>query len=214
MICPVMKPASSEARKATRPAVSAGSPSRPRANEAPASSRCAAVSCPNGPVAVLPGPTALTVIPRAANSAAATLVTWSRKAFTRKLGVTLLERTSRRVTLTPAGAVLLEQGRIAVEGVGAAFERARRKGTQAGRLSVAVKPGSGTDLIKTIMQRCARDPRMPRVHILFGHPGGPAAAVRGGAADVAILRTPFDQRGLDTELLLTEPRVAVLPSGH
>src|SRR5271154_2963699 len=38
----------------------------------------------------------------------------------RKLGVTLLERTSRRVTLTPAGAVLLEQGRIAVEAVRAA----------------------------------------------------------------------------------------------
>src|ERR1019366_7492742 len=109
---------------------------------------------------------------------------------------------------------LLEQGRIAVEGVVAAFERARRGGTRPGRLSVAVKPGSGTDLIKTIMQRCARDPRMPRVHILFGHPGGPAAAVRGGAADVAIPRTPFCQRGLDTELLLTEPRVAVLPSGH
>ena len=55
----------------------------------------------------------------------------------RKLGVTLLERTSRRVTLTPAGAVLLEQGRIAVGGVGAAIERARRMGTQAGRLTVA-----------------------------------------------------------------------------
>ena len=55
---------------------------------------------------------------------------------------------------------------------------------------------------------------MPQVHLLFGHPGGPAAAVRGGAADVAILRAPFDQRGLDTELLLTEPRVAVLPAGH
>jgi DNA-binding transcriptional LysR family regulator len=49
---------------------------------------------------------------------------------------------------------------------------------------------------------------------LFGHPAGPAAAVRGGAADVAILRAPFDQRGLDTELLMTEPRVAVLPAGH
>ena len=131
----------------------------------------------------------------------------------RKLGVTLLERTSRRVTLTPAGAVLLEQGRIAVEAVGAAIERARRAGTQADRLTVAVKPG-GTELLKKIMQRCAQDPRMPRVHILFGHPGGPAAAVREGAADVTILRAPFDQRGLDTELLLTEPRVAVLPSGH
>jgi DNA-binding transcriptional LysR family regulator len=132
----------------------------------------------------------------------------------RKLGVRLLERTSRRVTLTPAGAVLLEQGRIAVEGVGAAIERARRTGTQADRLTVAVKPGTSTDLLKKIMQAYAQDPRMPQVHLLFGHPGGPAAAVRGGAADVAILRAPFDQRGLDTELLLTEPRVAVLPAGH
>jgi len=132
----------------------------------------------------------------------------------RKLGVRLLERTSRRVTLTPAGAVLLEQGRIAVEGVGAAIQRARRKGTQADRLTVAVKPGTSTDLLKKIMQAYAQDPRMPQVHLLFGHPGGPAAAVRGGAADVAILRAPFDRRGLDTELLLTEPRVAVLPAGH
>jgi DNA-binding transcriptional LysR family regulator len=50
--------------------------------------------------------------------------------------------------------------------------------------------------------------------VLFGHPGGPAAAVRSGAADVAILRAPFDQRGLDAELLLAEPRLAVLPAGH
>jgi DNA-binding transcriptional LysR family regulator len=132
----------------------------------------------------------------------------------RKIGVTLLERTSRRVTLTPAGAVLLEQGRIALEGIGAAVERARREGTQAGRLTVAVKPGTGTDLLKKIMQACATDPQVPEVHVLFGHPGGPAAAVRGGAADVAILRAPFDRRGLDTELLLVEPRVAVLAAGH
>jgi DNA-binding transcriptional LysR family regulator len=132
----------------------------------------------------------------------------------RKLGVRLLERTSRRVALTPAGAVLLEQGRIAVEAAGAALERTRRAGHQPGRLTVAVKPGTGTDLVGKIMRRCARDPRMPRLHIMFGHPGGPAAAVRGGAADVAILRAPFDRRGLDTELLLTEPRLAVLPADH
>ena len=132
----------------------------------------------------------------------------------RKLGVRLLERTSRRVALTPAGAVLLEQGRTAVEAAGAAVERTRRAGTQPGRLTVAVKPGTGTDLVRKIMRRCARDSRMPRLHVMFGHPGGPAAAVRGGTADVAILRAPFDRRGLDTELLLTEPRVAVLPADH
>jgi DNA-binding transcriptional LysR family regulator len=132
----------------------------------------------------------------------------------RKLGVTLLERTSRRVALTPAGLVLLEQGRIAIEAVGAAAGRARRAGTQPGRLTVAVKPGTGTGLLRQIVQRCAADPLIPEVHVLFGHPGGPAAAVRGGAADAAILRAPFDPRGLDAELLLTEPRVAVLPAGH
>jgi len=132
----------------------------------------------------------------------------------RKLGVRLLERTSRRVALTPAGAVLLEQGRIAVEAVGAAVERTRRAGTRPSRLTVAVKPGTGIDLLQKIIQRYAQDPQVPEAHLLFGHPGGPAAAVRGGAADVAILRAPFDQRGLDTELLLTEPRVAVLPARH
>src|SRR5207247_11389274 len=37
----------------------------------------------------------------------------------RKLGARLLERTSRRVALTPAGAELLEPARIALDAVGA-----------------------------------------------------------------------------------------------
>src|SRR5580704_15262070 len=85
----------------------------------------------------------------------------------RRLGVRLFERTSRRVTLTPAGAVLLDQGRIAVEAATAAAERARRTGAQPGRLIVAVKPGAGTGLVKQIMQRCAQDPQVPEVHVLF-----------------------------------------------
>lgn len=133
----------------------------------------------------------------------------------RKLGVRLLDRTSRRVALTPAGAELLAEGRIAVERVDAAIERARRKGAEPGdRLTVAVKAGAGTGLLHQIMRKCAEDPRFPQIHLLFGHAAGPAAAVRTGAADVAILRAPFDRRGLDTEILLVEPRVAVLPANH
>ncbi|MBV9794802.1 MAG: LysR family transcriptional regulator [Actinobacteria bacterium] len=132
----------------------------------------------------------------------------------RKLGVTLLDRTSRRVALTAAGATLLDQGRVAVEQVGAAVERTGRRGAQPERLTVALKAGGGTELIRDICDRWARQPGRPPVHLLFGHPGGPAAALRAGAADVAIVRSPFDQVGLDWEVLLTEPRVAVLPAGH
>jgi len=38
--------------------------------------------------------------------------------------------------------------------------------------------------------------------------------LRDGRADVALLRTPFDQQRLDLEPLVTEPRVAVLPAAH
>jgi DNA-binding transcriptional LysR family regulator len=132
----------------------------------------------------------------------------------RKLGVRLLERTSRRVALTEAGQTLLDQGRIAVEGLAAAVERTRRRGAEPDRLTVAVKAGGGTGLLRKITRRCARDPGLPEVRLLFGHVGGPAGAVRRGAADVAILRMPFDRRGLDAEVLLAEPRVAALPADH
>ena len=98
----------------------------------------------------------------------------------RKLGISLLERTSRRVTLTPAGSVLLEHGRVAVDGVAAAIGRARRAAAQADCLTVAVKPGAGTHLLKEIIHRCACDAQVPKVRLLFGYPGGPVAAIRSG----------------------------------
>jgi DNA-binding transcriptional LysR family regulator len=126
----------------------------------------------------------------------------------RKLGVTLLERTSRQVSLTAAGQVLLDQARIVLETADAAVERVRRAGAKDSRLTVAVKPGTDTELLKQLLGR------HPDADLLFGHAGGPAVAVREGMADVAILHAPFDRRGLDSELLQVEPRVAVLPADH
>ncbi|HEY4454903.1 MAG TPA: LysR substrate-binding domain-containing protein [Pseudonocardiaceae bacterium] len=125
----------------------------------------------------------------------------------RKLGVTLLARTSRQVSLTQAGDVLLGEARVVLETANAAAERARRA---VGRLTVAVKPGVDPELLGKLVRRYTADP----FELLFGHPGGPADAVRGGAADVALLHAPFDRHGLDAELLVVEPRVAALPAGH
>jgi DNA-binding transcriptional LysR family regulator len=132
----------------------------------------------------------------------------------RKLGVRLLDRTSRRVTLTPAGAMLLAEGRTAVENLGAVVQRARRRAVPEESLTVVVKAGDGAGLVRQIARRCAADPQLPEVRIMFSRAGDLTAAVRDGVADAAILRAPFDSRGLDTEVLLAEPRVAALPAEH
>ena len=62
----------------------------------------------------------------------------------RELGVTLLERTTREVRLTPAGISLLRDGTEAVRAADAAFVRARQIGTGAlGRVVVGVSPAIG-----------------------------------------------------------------------
>jgi DNA-binding transcriptional LysR family regulator len=40
------------------------------------------------------------------------------------------------------------------------------------------------------------------------------AVLHDGRADVSYLRLPADQSGLQTQVLLAEPRIAVLPAGH
>src|SRR5260370_32512067 len=58
----------------------------------------------------------------------------------RRLGVTLVERTSRAARLTAAGEVLLHDGRAALDAVTAAARRAQRAGADSPQLILAMKP--------------------------------------------------------------------------
>ncbi|MCP9964435.1 LysR family transcriptional regulator [Actinomadura madurae] len=132
----------------------------------------------------------------------------------RRLGVTLLERTSRRVVLTPAGETLLAEGGAALEAVAAAVRRTRRAGDTGPRLVLALKPGGdGGGLLPAILAAYEREPDAVPVEMLLGY--GADRAVREGRADAALLYTPRqDVTGLATEDLLTERQVAVLPRNH
>jgi DNA-binding transcriptional LysR family regulator len=129
-----------------------------------------------------------------------------------KLGVRVVERTTRNVALTAEGEALLEHGRAAVDAVGAAARRARRAGRAA--LIVTTK-STDARLAAAIVDRFASPaPELPRAEVRIGGWGEQTAMLRDGRADAAVLRTPFDAQGLRVATLYTEPRVAVIPGSH
>lgn len=136
----------------------------------------------------------------------------------RRLGTALLQRTSRSVTLTGAGEVLLDEARAALDAVEAAERRVRRAAlAAAGRPSVvlATKAGASTELLAKLLSAYAAEPGSIHVDVALCGPGEQERLLRTGRADVAILHRPYDEtRGLDVEELVTEGQVAVLPAGH
>ncbi|MFJ9564658.1 LysR family transcriptional regulator [Streptomyces fuscichromogenes] len=136
----------------------------------------------------------------------------------RRLGATLLERTSRAVALTEAGSMLLREARAALDAVEAAEQRTRRAALAAtGRPGVvlATKAGSSGELLAKLLDAYAAEPDAVAVDLLLCGVGEQERMLRDGRADVALLHLPFDSTaGFDTEELHTESQVVVVPAGH
>jgi DNA-binding transcriptional LysR family regulator len=135
----------------------------------------------------------------------------------RRLGVPLLARTSRSVTLTEAGAVLLREGRAALDAVDAAARRTRRAGSGAGQpgLVLVTKVGASGELLAKMLDAYAAEPGAVEVDVLLCGIGEQEPMLRDGRADVALLHLPYDSiAGFDTEELSCESQVVILPAGH
>ncbi|HVU93258.1 MAG TPA: LysR family transcriptional regulator, partial [Jatrophihabitans sp.] len=133
------------------------------------------------------------------------------RSLEREVGVVLLDRTSRHVTLTPAGAQLRDDGRNLLAAAAAATRRANATARGQEPIVVGFVPGLRVAPAVAAFARVAPDARVELVELLW-YEG--AAAVRDGRADVAYLRSPFDADGLLTRRLDAEPKVAVMSSGH
>ncbi|WP_185930956.1 MULTISPECIES: LysR family transcriptional regulator [unclassified Streptomyces] len=132
----------------------------------------------------------------------------------RRLGVALLERGSRRVALTEAGAVLLRESRTVLEAVSAAAHRTRRAGRAGPRLVLAIKPGGDGGLLPAILEAYQAEPGALPVELVCDF-GPREILLREGRADAALLHLPHhDLAGLDTQDLLTETQLLVMPRSH
>ncbi|GIF20177.1 DNA-binding transcriptional LysR family regulator [Actinoplanes tereljensis] len=131
-----------------------------------------------------------------------------------QLGTTLLDRTSRKVALTAAGTVLLDEGRAVLGALAAAGRRTRQAGTSRPSLVLATKTGTSDQLLTKLLDAYAAEPGAVPVDLLLCE-SHTDQALHDGRADVALLHQPFDSvAGLDTEVLSTEQQVAILPAAH
>ncbi|WP_348775376.1 LysR family transcriptional regulator [Micromonospora sp. WMMD975] len=133
----------------------------------------------------------------------------------RRLGVRLFDRDRRGVALTDAGRVLLREAGTALDAVTAAASRTRRAGDSSRSLVLATKAGASHELLRRLLDAVADEPGAPPVEVMLCEVGEQAGLLRTGRADVAIMHRPVDDlAGFDTEDLLTEGQVAMLPAGH
>ena len=133
-----------------------------------------------------------------------------------ELGVELLERTTRRVRLLPAGEAFLLRAREAVAAADAAAADARAVAAgELGRLAVGFT-GSMTYALLPVVAQALRA-RLPRLTLdLHGELLTPDQVDRltSGRLDLGFLRPPVEHPALVLEPLGAEPLVAALPERH
>ena len=129
----------------------------------------------------------------------------------REVGVALLQRGARGVTLTAAGRVFLKEARGIVGQSLAAIDAARTAARPAmPSLSVGVVVGHEADCIP-LATRLLGDEL--RIDVSCGYSVDLAAAVQRGTLDIAFMRRE-PVPGLDYQLMQREEIVAVMPHEH
>ena len=132
-----------------------------------------------------------------------------------EIGVKLLERQARGVTLTAAGKVFLDHARLALLQVEAATDGARRA-DQPERVVFAMGFLAGQEVAWLPQALRIIREEAPGVEITLSSQSSPdlALALVRGTLDVAFLRPETQSLGLSFRFLTKEPLIAVLPTGH
>jgi DNA-binding transcriptional LysR family regulator len=131
-----------------------------------------------------------------------------------QLGVTLLERTTRRVELTEAGEALLEPARAALRAVDEALAAAQAAGRgEAGELGVGLSSGAWYGLEPLFDAVRERHPGL-RLHVRQQSTRPLLDDVRAGTLDLAVGLCVQDPGGLGWRRLKDEPVFVAVPESH
>jgi DNA-binding transcriptional LysR family regulator len=118
------------------------------------------------------------------------------------------------VNLAPAGEILAREAPRALDGLGAIIRRAQRAARPEPRLAIALKADGDAGLLRGSLDAYAADGQWPPPELVLGGWGDQVQMLRDGRADVALLHAPFRSEGIESQPLLSEPRVVALASTH
>lgn len=137
------------------------------------------------------------------------------KALETELGVPLLLRNRRRVELTAAGHVFLEEGRRALAQLERAEKLARRAASgEIGRLAIGGTESATWVVLPQLVREFRK--RHPNVDLTIREMPSPAqlAALRNAEIDIGFVRPPIGTEGLVARTVLEEKLGVILPKAH
>lgn len=131
------------------------------------------------------------------------------------LGVPLVERQPKRVSLTPAGEKIVERARRLLQEADAIVELAKTdRDPLAGSLKLALIPTVGPYLLPHVVRRLKR--ALPRLKLLlYEFQTAPLLEkLRAGELDMGIIALPVPLDGLEASSLYDEPFRLAVPAAH
>lgn len=137
------------------------------------------------------------------------------KALEDEIGVQLLHRTKRDVSLTDAGKRLLTDGRAIVEQVRLAAEAAVRTATgEVGALRIGMVNSALFHVMPLILERMRE--HYPAVQIEISDIGSQdqIRAIEEGGMDIGVIHAAATGSGIEKHAIFSEPFSVVLPVGH
>lgn len=150
----------------------------------------------------------------------ASAVSQSIAAMETYLDLQLLERTSRGVTITPAGTRLVEHADVILAHLDAAEREARALRSEAAEISLTLATfASAVDLVAQAMGELAQSRPNTDLRVVEADPAYSLPDLRSGHVDVALTYVndglPADPPSwLEETPLLTEPMLAIVPERH
>lgn len=139
----------------------------------------------------------------------------SVQALEKSVGVSLLDRTSRQVSLTPAGEAVLVEARHLVARWERIVEKGRRAANGEGRaLMVGCVETAAYGILPKVLADFRQEVPDVSLELFDLHSPQQLAGLKNLSLDLAILRAPVEDNAVDFEFAYHDYLVAALPEGH